>query len=153
MIWTSRLCYIFTMKNDTIQKTCPSDGRMSFSAPTNEDHLYNAYRWTKLIHLYFDRRTITNEDIEYQDFDILLALDAAHFMGKNISSDNLCETIKCDREHCIDKILRLEKMGFIKRSIEPEEKIEIINLTKKGLKIMQLAYNKLFSILELPATR
>ncbi len=49
----------------------------------------------------------------------------------------------------MDAVLNLEKMEFIKRSTDTQSQKEIINLTQKGLKIMQCGYRKIFRILDL----
>ncbi len=49
----------------------------------------------------------------------------------------------------MNAIQNLEKMNFIKRNMDAHDQIEKIDLTRKGLKVMQIGYRKLFSTLDL----
>lgn len=116
-----------------------------------EADVYNAYRWTKLVQLYLNRHKLLREDIAYRGFDILLALDAAHFMGRQLSTSDVCKTINGPEESVLDALKKLEKNGLIKRTASPDAAaLETLQLTPKGLRIMQWGYRRLFRIVELP---
>jgi hypothetical protein len=51
----------------------------------------------------------------------------------------------------MEAIQKLEKGKFIIRNMDAYERIEKIDLTRKGLKVMQIGYRKLFRALDLPA--
>lgn len=116
-----------------------------------EADVYNAYRWTKLVQLYLNRHKLLREDIAYRGFDILLALDAAHFMGRQLSTVDLCKTMNGPAETVHDAVQKLERSGLIKRTASTDAAaLETLHLTPKGLRIMQWGYRRLFRIVELP---
>ncbi len=116
-----------------------------------EADVYNAYRWTKLVQLYLNRHKLLREDIAYRGFDILLALDAAHFMGRQLSTLDLCKTMNGPAETVHDAVQKLETSGLIKRTAAADARLETIRLTPKGLRIMQWGYRRLFRIVQLPS--
>jgi predicted transcriptional regulator len=140
------------MNDLPVDNALPSSEKMRSSHTLEEEATYeatyNAYRWTKMIQLYLHRHVILKDELAYQGFDILLALDAAHFMGQKLSIIGLCGMLKGPRKTFIEAIQKLEKMKFIKRNMDDHEKID---LTRKGLKVMQIGYRKLFNTLDLPA--
>lgn len=140
------------MNDLPVDNALPSSEKMRSSYTLEEEATYeatyNAYRWTKMIQLYLHRHVILKDELAYQGFDILLALDAAHFMGQKLSIIDLCGMLKGPRKPFIEAIQKLEKMKFIKRNMDDHEKID---LTRKGLKVMQIGYRKLFNALDLPA--
>lgn len=125
---------------------------MNMSTTLVEADVYNAYRWTKLVQLYLNRHKLLREDIAYRGFDILLALDAAHFMGRQLSTSDLCAAMNGPTEEVLDAVLKLERSGLIKRtgSTDPANR-ETLQLTPKGLRIMQWGYRRLFRIVEVPS--
>jgi DNA-binding MarR family transcriptional regulator len=139
------------MKNLPIKNTLRIEEKIHPSTSRDEEATYNAYRWTKMILLYLDRHMLLKDDLAYQGFDILLALDASHFMGQKLSITDLCEMIKGPRKAVMDAIQKLEKMKFIKRNMDAHEQTEKIDLTRKGLKVMQIGYRKLFGAMNFSA--
>jgi DNA-binding MarR family transcriptional regulator len=139
------------MKDFPIENAFPSGEKMWPSTTKDQEAMYNAYRWTKIIQLYLNRHVLLKDELAYQGFDILLALDAAHFMGQKLSITDLCEMLKGPRKAFMNAIQNLEKMNFIKRSMDAHDQVERIDLTLKGLKVMQIGYRKLFSTLDLSA--
>ena len=116
-----------------------------------EADVYNAYRWIKLVQLYLNRHKLLRGDIAYRGFDIMLALDAARFIGRQLSTSDLCATMSGPAESVQDAVLKLETTGFIKRAKSADAAQETIQLTQKGLRIMQWGYRRLFRIVELPS--
>jgi DNA-binding MarR family transcriptional regulator len=139
------------MKDLPIENALPSSEKICPSKTRDEEATYNAYRWIKMIQLYLHRHMLLKDDLAYQGFDILLALDAAHFRGQKLSITDLSEMLKGSRKAFMEAIQKLEKGKFIIRNMDAYERIEKIDLTRKGLKVMQIGYRKLFRALDLPA--
>lgn len=107
--------------------------------------------WVELLRIYMRRRTHLPSGVDADAFDLLLALDVAHFEGRTVAATELGLSAGLTRSTGLRKVQALAGLKLIECDADAQDARRIrVRLSPLGRRLVRAQFYKIFRLLEDP---